>query len=91
LQKQRRRQQARRDARTPVVHAVEVGEVLVAEQLFAMHSEEAVEGVPPHVIEVGMLAAIRIRLPPEHRKLLLVDLKTGVYSNGRLGAFRPRF
>ena len=33
LQEQRRRQQARWDARSPVVRAVEVGEVLVAEQL----------------------------------------------------------
>src|SRR5215207_6915377 len=66
LQKQRRRQKARGDARAPVVRAVEVGEVLVAEQLPPVQSEEAVEGVPPHVIEVGMLAAVRIRLPPEH-------------------------
>src|SRR5215203_3133329 len=89
LQEQRRRQQARRDARTPVVQAIQVGEVLLTEQLFAVQSEEAVEGVPSDVIEVGMVAAVWIRLPPEHRKCLLVVFRqeecTQTVSSGLFG------
>jgi hypothetical protein len=32
------------------------GEVLVREQLLPVQSEEAVEGAPSHVLEVGVLA-----------------------------------
>jgi hypothetical protein len=49
-------EKARRDARATVVQTVEVGEVLVAEQLLPVQGEETVEGVPSHVVEVGMLA-----------------------------------
>jgi hypothetical protein len=87
LQEQRRRQQARRDARTPVVQAIQVGEVLVTEQLFAVQSEEAVEGVPSDVIEVGMVAAFWIRLPPEHRKYLLVDFRQECTQTVNSGLF----
>ena len=60
LQEQRRRQQARRNARATVVQTVEVGEVLVAEQLSLVHGKKAVEGVPTHVIEVGVLATTQV-------------------------------
>jgi hypothetical protein len=45
LQEQRRRQQARRNARATVVRAIEVGEILVSEQFFPVQGEEAVKGV----------------------------------------------
>lgn len=67
------------DTRTPIIRAIEVGEVLVPKQLFPVQGEEAVEGVPSYVIEVGMVAVVRIRLPPEHCKHhLLVDLEGSV-------------
>jgi hypothetical protein len=46
------------NAWSPVVRTVEIGEVLVAEQLVPVQSEEAVEGVSPHVIQVGVLATV---------------------------------
>jgi hypothetical protein len=39
---------------------MKVGEVLLREQLFAVQSEEAVEGVPSHMIEVSVVATVRI-------------------------------
>jgi hypothetical protein len=42
------------NTRAPVVRAVEVGEVLVTEQLSPVGGEEPVEGVPTHVIQIRM-------------------------------------
>jgi hypothetical protein len=72
LQEQRRRQQARGDARTPVVRAIEIGEVLLAQEFSAVGGEESVEGVSPHVIQVGVLALVMAGSFPKHRKHLPV-------------------
>jgi hypothetical protein len=43
------------------------------EQFSAVGGEEAVKGVPSHVIQIGVLATVQARLLPEHRKHLLAD------------------
>ena len=48
--------------------------MLITEQLSAVQVEEPVKRVPPHVIQIGVLATVQARLPlPEHRKHLLID------------------
>jgi len=95
LQEQRRSQQARRDARSPVVRAVKVGEVLVREQLFAVAGEEAVDGVPSHMSEIRVLALVIARSFPKHRKYLPVVSReectqaqiTGLFGHASRGCY----
>lgn len=51
LQQQRAGQQARRHARPPVRQAIQLGKVIVAEELIALPGEEAVEAVAADVVE----------------------------------------
>src|SRR5437879_13325309 len=72
LQEEGGSQQARRHARPALIPAVELGELLVSEQLTPVSGQEAVEGVAPDVVEPEM---VRLEQPPlictqaQHRRL----------------------
>jgi len=55
LQQQRIGQQTRRHAGTALVRTVEQREVFVAEQLTAVASQEALEGILAHIVEVQLV------------------------------------
>ena len=94
LKQQRRRQQAWRHTRPAVVAAVEVGEVLIPEQLTALTGQGSLEGVPPDMVQIEMVgleqAALRRPLP-EHATHPIVSLDASYQGSQAAEAFRPRF
>jgi len=100
LQQQRRRQQARRDARPPVGQAIEAGEVLIPEQVVALTGEHTVERVPTDMIQIRMIGSQHPtvgRACPKHlqhpldasREVYTRSCSAGVF--GRTSSTPPRW
>jgi hypothetical protein len=94
LQEQRGGEQARGEARPPIVGSVQRGEGLVAKDLPAPGGEEPVEGLPPDVGEIEVIglkqAALRPALP-KHRDYPLACLRRSYQTNRTNESFRPGF
>lgn len=81
----------RRDARATVIEAVEVGEVLVADEFRPMQGHESVERAPTHMIQIEIPPSIRGRPLPRHHTHPS-PLRRGEYTQVTPNrAFRPRW
>ncbi len=94
LEQQGRGQEARWDTQSPVGEAIEVGEVLVPKQLVALGGQQAVERVPPDVLQIRVINSQRpivSQACPKQRMHPLAASR-GVYPSPCLSeAFRPHF
>ena len=90
----RRRQQAGRHAVPTTVGTVELDKILVSKQLPPRRGQQAVESVPPHVVQIQSVRfpkapLIRIALPASPTLAMLVD--PSIVASPAAATFRPDF